>query len=190
VPVRLCATSGKLASDACPRTVEEWLPEDRVPTEQDRTYYRRVVDRRNGLPATDATPEVFRQTRTYVDLPARYAEWLAATQPGTSAGLRSRREHATRAPASAGVQVTITSPRHGTHILANPEAPPQANTVALAAVVEPPVDQIVWYLDGEPFAIAPYPYTTRLPLTRGEHVIQARVPLTHERSPLVRVSME
>lgn len=69
-------------------------------------------------------------------------------------------------------------------------SPPQLNTVALAAVVEPPVDQIVWCLDGEPFVISPYPYTARLALTRGAHVIQARVPLTHERAPLVRVSME
>ena len=77
VPVRLCVTSGKLASDACPRTTEEWLPKDRVPTERDQSYYRLAVDRRNGKPAMKGTPGQFRELRTYVNLPARYAARFA-----------------------------------------------------------------------------------------------------------------
>lgn len=192
VPVRLCATSGKLASDACPRTIEEWLPKDRVPTERDQTYYRLAVDRRSGQPATASTPDEFRQMRTYVALPARYAEWAASSQAGTPAPGVPAPVPGRTAPSlpGAAVKVSITSPRQGAQVMANPEAPPSANTLALAAVVEPPVEQIVWYLDGEPFALAAYPYTARLPLTRGEHVIQARVPLTEERSTPVRILME
>jgi len=86
--------------------------------------------------------------------------------------------------------MTTTLPPHGTPIHANPGAFRQGETVALAAVIEPPVDRAVWYLDGKPIGFPLYPYTAPLPLVRGEPVIQARVPLPHERPPLVRVTME
>ena len=63
-------------------------------------------------------------------------------------------------------------------------------TVALKVVVNPPVEQIVWYVDGSPFQTADFPYTARLPLEPGEHTIQARVPYTDTTSSPVRIAVQ
>ncbi len=61
--------------------------------------------------------------------------------------------------------------------------------MALRAVVDPPVEQLVWYVDGAPYQVADYPYTVRWPLAPGEHSFQARLPFAEERSNLVRVTV-
>jgi penicillin-binding protein 1C len=53
--------------------------------------------------------------------------------------------------------------------------------------VDPPVAQVVWYVDGEPFEVSDYPYTARWPLRAGEHRIEARLPYRPERSGPVAV---
>ncbi len=69
----------------------------------------------------------------------------------------------------------------------NPETPAGMSTLALRAVVDPPSEQILWYVDGVPFELTDYPYTVRWPLEPGEHTIQARLPHTDAASSVVRV---
>ncbi len=57
-------------------------------------------------------------------------------------------------------------------------------------MVEPPVEQLVWYVDGEPFATVDRPYAARWPLAPGEHRIEARVPFSAARSRSVRIVVE
>ena len=63
-------------------------------------------------------------------------------------------------------------------------------TLGLHAVVEPASPQVLWMVDGRPFAVADYPYTARWPLTPGEHVIQARLPFTDIASTPVKVLVQ
>ena len=63
-------------------------------------------------------------------------------------------------------------------------------TLALRAVVDPPSEQVLWYVDGEPFELADYPYTTRWRLEPGEHTIQARLPHQETASKVVRVVVQ
>jgi len=51
-------------------------------------------------------------------------------------------------------------------------------TLALRAIVHPAPEQVVWYVDGKPFQVVDYPFTTRWPLTPGEHRFQVRFPGT------------
>ena len=57
-------------------------------------------------------------------------------------------------------------------------------------VVDPPVRQVVWYVDGRPYATVDYPYATRWRLQPGEHTFEVRVPFTQEGSPAVRVIVQ
>jgi hypothetical protein len=57
-------------------------------------------------------------------------------------------------------------------------------------VVDPPTAQVVWYVDGKPYEVADYPYTARWPLRPGDHVIQARLPVSGAASGLVRVTIQ
>ena len=62
--------------------------------------------------------------------------------------------------------------------------------MALRAVVDPPANEVVWYVDGQPFATAPYPYTTRWRLQPGEHTFQVRLPFAGSVSRRVRITVD
>ena len=72
----------------------------------------------------------------------------------------------------------------------DPESPASMTTLALRVLVEPSAEQIVWYVDGAPFQVVDYPYTTRWGLTPGEHTFQARLPFARAASEAVRVRVE
>ncbi|MFZ5481952.1 MAG: transglycosylase domain-containing protein [Myxococcota bacterium] len=181
---RVCALSGRRAGEACDGVATEWFRPDEAPVEPCDTHVRRAVDVRTGALATDATPARFVALRTFVDLPARYAAWQAKKglprPPGSG-------DVAARAGEAPPVAVRVVSPRDGQALARDPDVPAELATVALEAVADPPVPQLVWYVDGEPWKVVDYPYTARWPVTGGEHRIEARVPFTRVASSSVRV---
>jgi penicillin-binding protein 1C len=88
------------------------------------------------------------------------------------------------------VRLRITSPESGARLLRDPETPAELNTVALRAVVDPPVNEVVWYVDGLPFATAAYPYTARWRLQPGAHQFQVRLGAGASASRPVQVTVE
>jgi penicillin-binding protein 1C len=192
VAVELCGISGKLAGSSCDHSFQEWLPVDQVPVEIDSSYVRMVVDTRTGLAAASDTPSQFKHWQTMVNLPSHYADWIAKNHAGSQKippmefyiGTRQSLPHAFN------VNIEITSPSNNAQILRNPEAPGQRSSIALSALVEPPVEQIVWYVDNEPYQLVEYPYSIRLPLKPGKHRIQVRVPMTPEQSETVTITVE
>jgi len=191
---RLCAATGARATPACDRTVVEWLP-PAAATPPECTAHRLVaVDRRTGRIARADTPAGAVEVRTYVDLPSRYAGWLARqglpSLPDAVAD--AERDARGRGPGLAGATATVSlvSPEPGLRLLVDPETPRQLNTLALRAVVEPAVPQVLWVVDGVPWRVADRPYTVRWPLARGEHTFQARIPFSTGRSAVVRVLVD
>jgi penicillin-binding protein 1C len=79
------------------------------------------------------------------------------------------------APGGGATRLRITSPENGARLLRDPETPAALNTLALRAVVDPPVNEVVWYVDGLPVATAAYPYAARWRLQPGEHTFQVRL---------------
>jgi len=75
-------------------------------------------------------------------------------------------------------------------LLSNPEIPAVNSSIELSVQVKPSVKQITWYVNGKPFKNANYPYNVRLPLKSGQHIIQAAVPLTDERSKVIVINVE
>jgi len=202
-PVRVCALTGARAGDACEQVFLEWFRPGEEPTDDCTVHQLRAVDRRNGLLATADTPRAEIEVRTFVSLPPRYAAWqLAASlphppdevsflRPGQASpmGLAAGPGGPTLA-ANRPVRLHITSPEHRVRLLRDPETPPELSTVALTVVVDPPVRQVVWYVDGRPYQTVDYPYATRWRLQPGEHTFQVRVPFTPEGSPEVRVIVQ
>ena len=190
VAVELCAHSGKLAGSGCDNKFQEWLAADQVPREVDNSYVRLVNDSRTGQPASAQTPPQFRRVKTLVNLPPRYADWVQtqglAAAPVNGQDYNPRSEQ----PLMKSVAVQITSPADSTHVYRDPEAPNANSSITLSAVTDPPVAQLLWYVDNKPYKLTAYPYTTRLPLNSGRHIIQARVPLTVERSNPVAIMVE
>jgi penicillin-binding protein 1C len=186
-PVRVCAISGMLATRACDRVVEEWFRRGSEPADYCKAHVLLAVDRRDSLPATSQTPPEFVEVRPFVDLPPQYAEWAAAA--GLPRLPQARLDLSLAGPANSApkIQVRITAPENGLRLLRDPETPAGNSTLALKADVNPPVPQLVWYVDREPFQLVDYPYSARWPAKPGEHIIQVRIPNSAVASSPIRV---
>jgi penicillin-binding protein 1C len=208
---RVCALSGKRASAACEHVFLEWFRPGTEPNGECPAHVRLAVDTRTGTTATLRTPRRFVEFRTLTAFEGRYAAWAQAAGlprlPGsmdgrvvlfggaTSSHLAGRRGRSESPPApglgtAASGSLRITSPPNGLHLLRDPETPDPLATLGLAAVADPPPKQILWYVDGKPFSLADYPFSTRWPLAPGEHFFQAKLPYTETASPLVRITVQ
>ncbi|MEQ1570395.1 MAG: transglycosylase domain-containing protein [Myxococcota bacterium] len=156
---RVCSLTGHLAGEACTGSTVEWFPP-------------------SGEPQTPCAAHRLEGERRVVDLPPRYAAWAASEQLPTPA-LADPGDH---------VALDVSSPVDGARVEADPEAPPGQSTLRLSVAVDPPVEQVVWFVDGQPYKVVSPPYEVRWPLEPGEHVFEARLPYRPERSSPVRVT--
>ena len=106
----------------------------------------------------------------------RLAEWV---RPGAAVPVPPVTPH-----------LSIVQPDPDTHVWRNPEAPPALNRLVLRATTEPPVPQIVWLVDGKPFATAAPDAPLLWPMTPGRHKFQVRMPLQGEVSRPIAVVVE
>ncbi len=185
-PIRICPLSGQRAGPDCEHAVTEWFAPGTEPTEPCGVHSSLAIDLQTGVPATADTPRERVTIRRYTELPARYAAWASrhGLEPPPALAARPG-PHALRsldAPA-----VTITAPQNGSRVVADPEVPAAWATLALTVEVDPPVDQVLWSVDGQPYALVEAPYTARWPMAPGEHVFEASVPFSEARSGAVRV---
>ncbi len=156
----VCAHTGALATDHCDAPRTELFPP-------------------GGAPVHDCEAHRLVDGRVVTDLPSRYASWMA------SAGI-------TPAPrATVGretpVSVDLIAPLDGTRVIRDPEVPEARSTLKLAAAVDPPAGDLVWYVDGVPFATVSPPYEVRWPVEPGRHTFEARLAFRPERSGVVSV---
>jgi penicillin-binding protein 1C len=96
----------------------------------------------------------------------------------------------TSADATEPAHLSIASPEQNAHLWRNPEAPPALNRLALRASVQPHVGQIMWYVDGEPFAVADPDQIVYWPMLPGNHRFQIRRPFDAAASKSVRIAVE
>ena len=196
-PQRLCALTGARATEACDQVFLEWFRPGEEPVDDCTAHQLRAIDRRNGLLATADTPRSEIEVRTFVTLPPRYANWQSSMAlphpPDTVSALWTGEgpapRYATFDP-SRPVRLRITSPENGVRLLRDPETPPDQSTLALTVVVDPPVPQVVWYVDGRPYETVGYPYSARWRLVPGDHVFQVRLPFQPGGSPASRVIVQ
>jgi penicillin-binding protein 1C len=87
-------------------------------------------------------------------------------------------------------RLTIVAPENNSRIWLNPETPKALARVALKAVVEPRVPQVVWYVDGVPFAKTDPDRPVYWPIAKGAHRIQLRLPMQPGFSKTTHVVVE
>ncbi len=154
----ICPLSGQLATPRCDGVLTEYFPPDAA--------------------LHDCTAHVRVDGRVVVDLEPRYAAWMQKVglpaAPRTTVG-------------DGDVALEVLSPRQGMRIIRDPEVPANQATLRLQATVEPAVDQVVWFVDGQPFAVVSHPYVARWPVQPGEHRFEVRLPYRAESSAPVRI---
>ena len=88
------------------------------------------------------------------------------------------------------IQLSVVTPEAGTRVWLNPESPTAANRLVLRAKTMPHVPQVVWYVDGTPFALTDPDQPVTWPMHAGEHRFQIGLPLRPERSRPVRLLVQ
>jgi penicillin-binding protein 1C len=161
VPIELCLFGGRRGpEEGCGQTLTEWLRPDEIPAERQISA---------GAP----------------QIPAAHRAWAI------EAGFRVPDQTSAGPDLAADpVRLSIASPENDTRIWRNPEAPPALARIALKALVEPRAAQIVWYVDGAPFAVADPDKPLFWPLQKGAHQFQARLALRPGASKIVRIVVE
>jgi penicillin-binding protein 1C len=86
------------------------------------------------------------------------------------------------APADGSVRLSVVTLEAGSRIWRNPESPEAADQLVLRAKTTPHVPQVVWYVDGSPFALTDPDRPVTWKLSPGEHRFQIGLPLRSERS--------
>jgi len=88
------------------------------------------------------------------------------------------------------VQLAIATPQDDTHIIRNPEMPANLASLALTASVSPALQQLLWYVDGQPYRLAASTESVRWPLQVGLHKFQVRIPNRGIASAVVTVRVD
>jgi penicillin-binding protein 1C len=84
--------------------------------------------------------------------------------------------------ADTAVRLSVVTPEPGSRIWRNPESPAAADQLLLRAKTSPHMPWVVWYVDGEPFALTDPDQPVAWPLSTGDHRFQIGLPLRPERS--------
>lgn len=88
------------------------------------------------------------------------------------------------------IHLAISTPARNSQIWRNPEQPAALDRLPLKADVHPHVPQIVWYVDGQPFAVTDPDRPVFWPIQSGEHRFQIRLPYRDETSATVPVYVQ
>ncbi len=172
----VCPLSGQPAGEHCPGTVEEWFPPDHKHKPTKCPFHQRLrVDRRNGLLAGPHCPLPHVARLPFVLVPPRYSTWAAALrmpQAPTSYSPLCPSQGSKRIASTLQIRTPLNNARY----LVDPTVPKAFSTIALQAETQQPLQQIVWFRNGEPVGQTPWPYTMRWALERGTHRFVAASP--------------
>ena len=200
----ICAYTGKASSGKCLKTFREWFPEGALP-DVDTQHVRVEVDTRNHLLATPWTPRQWVQEQNALELPPRYLRWATnhniALLPETYSPLDMPAQIALAGTVfdtvpnitlsgQQRIALHVDSPQNSLRIIHDPGLPAGLNSIALRATADPMVEQLLWYVDGEPYKLADPPFTVRWTLEPGRHRFQVRIPYRSERSETVEITVE
>jgi 1A family penicillin-binding protein len=168
----VCALSGKLATEACPRTRLELFIEGTEPTEYDNFYQSFTIDRESGLLADDSTPPENRIERVYVALPQEARNW------GIRNGLLPPPPGADMIEPDAEEGLRLLEPDPYTIFQISPITPIESQRLKLEVGAPPGTEAVTYILDGELLGtVDSAPWTLWWTLDYGQHelVAQARM---------------
>ncbi len=182
----VCASSGRLPGPGCTHLKTELFLPGTEPHEPCPFHVEVSVDTRNGLLAGPSCPPAYVHTAPMLALPETYASWAS-------------KQHLTIAPTAqsplcptttVAPRVAIREPRTNARFLFDPDTPRELSTVHFQAAVTPANEDVVWLVDGTPVAQVGWPHDLRWPMTRGTHVVKARLAHSAEASRPVTIVVD
>ncbi|MFA6509116.1 MAG: penicillin-binding protein 1C [Candidatus Peribacteraceae bacterium] len=194
----VCRLSGKLPTQDCPHTIEEWFIAGTEPTEDDDVYQRIVIDTRNGLlapgGADTSCPPAVTESRVFTVFPPELTAWArengytapprelsplcgtasVAADGGGEAGDPSTQD-------SASPWLTILKPQQGDSFRLDPLVPDANEKIIFRAEAHPSVRTVTWYVNGKEVGQGTAPaFRFDWPPRIGQFTIEARGGGLHE----------
>lgn len=145
IEVEVCALSGLLPTEDCPRRVTDWFIPGTQPTDYDNVYQTMLVDRRTGALADDSTPLVDRVPQTFVVLPPEAQDWAITN------GLRVPPRG--YLPVGEDDPVRLLSPDPYTQFEISPVVPLATQRLRFQAAVPSDSTQVTFKLNGDTLAV-------------------------------------
>lgn len=177
VRTEVCATSGLLPTDTCPKRLWEWFIEGTAPTETDNFYQVFEVDSRTRQLATDETPEEYRQSQVFLVLPPEARDWAAKE------GLPPPPDTAIQVGIRPDAPLRVQMPEPYTTYQLTSLIPYTSQRIRLSVVTPPDTTSVSYWLDGALLTtVTEAPFEAWWALTPGEHDMVARAVLTDGRS--------
>jgi penicillin-binding protein 1C len=201
VPVPVCAGPAETAEDSCGgRTLLEWLPRYQPGPVSASAPTAFGSPPASPGPAPSPASVASRAPTASLGSVASLAPVASPTPTSSTASAGSPRPGPAPFPKSAlpqealppdaSVRLSVVTPEGGSRIWRNPESPPAADRLVLRAKTIPHVPQIVWFVDGEPFALSDPDAPVTWKLHVGLHHFQIGLPLRPERSRPVSLVVE
>jgi penicillin-binding protein 1C len=164
-PYKICIHSGNLATEHCPQVSLEYFEEGLEPHTPCTIHRQYAIDTHTGRQAAPETPRSQIELVTRAVFPPEYALWAANTgfEPPPPEPDPLQR-----------ASIQVISPLSGSKIILDPELPRKFQSLPLRAEVVPAVSSVTWFVNGEEYKQAEYPYEVRWPLEEGNHVFQAK----------------
>ncbi|MBI2838386.1 MAG: hypothetical protein HYX75_08735 [Acidobacteria bacterium] len=188
IALRICMFTGQLATEETQHVALEWFRPATEPVEKSDVYRKVAIDTRTGHPALADCPDELIRQKTYVALDERFAAW--AKQSGLELPPVAMLDAPSLPGQAPPLRIAINEPPDGETLLPDPETPADLSTIPLHATVTRARPQVVWYVDGKPYEVVDYPYSTRWKLTPGHHTFQVKLPYAPVASSKVRVTVQ
>ncbi|MBN1983294.1 MAG: transglycosylase domain-containing protein [Chitinivibrionales bacterium] len=178
---QICRLTGLLADSRTPYTTQQYFKPGTEPTEYSCVEKIVAIDPANGLRKPAGAPGPVTYQRCIV-LPEIFTEW-ANSQGLPIAPSRYSTLDATQYMMDTDTfAIEIVSPRNQSRIFIDPEMPPDANFLTINCRPHPAPDNVLWYVNGQEYAVANYPYHLRWHMQPGTYTFQAVIPYTHASS--------
>jgi len=188
----ICATSGKLPSEACDRRMTEYFIRGTEPMEVDTMHQILSLDRRNGLLAGEECDPKFIQKENFILYPPEllsYARKQGYREPPKDYSPLCSKQGGPVASdddeKNTSSWIRIVHPQIGDSFLLDPLIPDTSEKIILEAEASPDIREVHWFIDeteigiGEPpdFRIAwqPHEGNWRIRVIAGEHESMVRI---------------
>lgn len=169
----ICALSGKLPTEFCPHTIDEWFIAGTEPKESDDLYRPFLIDTRNGLLANNNCVQTFVQQKAFAVFPKEVEKWAREngwpTPPTRLSPLCEERGDRSSVPSASSASslhqssadasddagqavsswIEITRPQNGDSFALDPMIPDAAETIIFEAHASSDIETIDWYVDGK-----------------------------------------
>lgn len=150
--ITICRMSGKLPTDACPHTMEEWFVAGTKPVEHDDVYRAVLIDARNGLLAPDGCPAEHVIKRTFAMFPEELQTWARENgwqaPPVESSPLCFAASGSVSPDGKPISWLSIEKPQTGDSFKLDPLIPDDTERVVLKARASGDIRQVVWFVNG------------------------------------------